>query len=74
MAEVNRWPAIILTYEHEEDGRKAELNCRIDMKPDTGKAHGVMIWRDAYNKNHHIDKVYDKIGRKISRVMQGRAP
>lgn len=73
MAEVTRWPSIILTHEITEDGRKTELNCRIDLIKD-GKARGVYIWRDGYNKGHDIDKALDKISRKISRVMQGRAP
>lgn len=75
MKQTDRWPAIILSHPITEDGKQTELHCRIDIIPETGKAHGVMIWRDnGMGKGHDIDKAFDKISRKISRVMQGRAP
>jgi hypothetical protein len=47
----------------------------MDVNPRTGKAHGVMLWRtNGPGKGHDIDHALDKIGRKISRVMQGREP
>jgi hypothetical protein len=73
--QVWRWPAVIVSHPIKDDGPLAELSCRMDVNPKTGKAHGVMLWRtNGPGKGHDIDHALDKIGRKISRVMQGREP
>jgi hypothetical protein len=74
MPEKTRWEAITISLPISEDGPECNLNCRIDLL-DSGKAHGVMIWRDnGMGKGHHIDKAFDKISRKLSRIIQGRKP
>lgn len=73
MGKIERWPAITLSYPIDDAG--TQLNCRIDIRPDTGKAHGVMIWRDnGMGKGHKLDIGFDKLSRKLSRVIQGREP
>ncbi len=65
---------VIISHPIDETGKRM-LNCRIDVRPDSGKAESVVIWRDyGMGKGHDIDKAFDKISRKISRVIQGRAP